>query len=88
MPCRWLQKRGRRYSHIVCVLCSPDSFLLPEEFYWGGPISSIPPLLHFLLADRGPTAQFSLIVEGRDGELARANNCLQNIFQCKIDMAA
>ncbi|CAL5225802.1 g8578 [Coccomyxa viridis] len=59
---RWLEKRVRRYSHIVCVFRNPDDCSFPEETVWGIPTCSIPPLLPFLLAGCASSTLLSLTV--------------------------
>ena len=84
-PCRWLQKRVRRYSHIVCAFRTLDSIL--EEINEGIATCIVPPLLPSLLAGCAPTAGLSLSLGLADGEPARATDCQKSIFQCDTEMA-
>ena len=74
MPCRWLLKRVKRYSHIACVFRDLNSGI--EELDEGISTCSIPPLLPSLVADCAPTARLSLSLGLLDGELAVADECL------------
>ena len=64
LPCRWLQKRMTRYSHINCDFC--DATML-EDVGNGSAGCVVPPLLPFLLAACAPSAKLKLFVAPDQG---------------------
>ncbi len=69
--CRWLLKRVKRYKHIACVFRDLNSVV--KELNEGITTCSLPSLLPSLLAGCASTAQLSLSLGLREGELLSAS---------------
>ena len=68
MPCRWIQKRVKRYSHINCDF---DDATMREQAICIGMWTAIkPPLLPSLLAACAPSAELSLHAGSLEGRPA------------------
>ena len=70
MPCRWFQKRIKRYRHIFCRFCDAK-FEGSNDLGEGDAACVVPPRLASLLAACAPSAELSLFVHGTHGEPAR-----------------
>ncbi len=71
MPCRWLQKRARRYRHITSDFC--DANMLETEDIGEGIASCVvPPLLPSLLAACAASTELKLHVAPDQGKSAPA----------------
>ncbi len=68
MPCRWLQKRMRRYSHIICDFCDATMLERSEDAGEGSASCAVPPLLPSLLAACAPSAELKLYVAPGQGK--------------------
>ena len=83
MPCRWFQKRLKRYTHILCdtyeaAMLSPQTYRARRGFDKWIPSCTMPPLLSKLLAGCAPATQLSLHVQRNQGKLLMSTAFISN----------
>ena len=68
VPCMWLLKRVRRYSHIVCDICDGTVVRAGDKLDTGVVTGIVPPLLPLLLEACGPTTELTVSIQPAQGK--------------------